>query len=201
MTSLALSDLTICGIEELPEHSRLGYTHVLTLIDPDWPEITAFEAFGAHERKILHCHDVIDPIPGTTPPSRELVQDVVDFGGAVAAEVQAGNRARLLIHCHMGVSRSSAAMLSFLAQTHRNESVDSLYDRLRTIRPKAWPNSVMVGYIDEHLDFNGALVEGLRAHYGHRLRAHPRTGEWMMANGRAREVEMALLPEQAPLNP
>ncbi|MGJ3258578.1 MAG: tyrosine phosphatase family protein [Rhodospirillales bacterium] len=195
MTTLALSDLAICGIEELPEHSRRGFTHVLTLIDPDWPEITAFETFDAHERKILRCHDVIDPIPGTTPPDRELVQDVVAFGESLAARVQDGDKVRLLVHCHMGVSRSSAAMLSFLAQTHRDEPVSSLYDRLRTIRPKAWPNSVMVGYIDEHLRFDGALVEGLRTHYGHRLRAHPRTGEWMAANGRAREVEMALLPD------
>lgn len=201
MTSFALSDLAICGIEELPEHSRRGYTHVLTVIDPDWPDITAFEAFDSHERKILRFHDVIDPLPGMTPPNRDLVKDVVDFGESVATQVHGGNKVRLLIHCHMGVSRSSAAMLSFLAQVHRDEPVDTLYGRLRTIRPKAWPNSVMVGYIDEHLDFGGALIEGLRTHYGHRLRAHPQTGEWMKANGRGREVEMALLPDEVPLSP
>jgi len=195
MKNIALSDLAICGIEELPEHGRSAFTHVLSLIDPDWPDITAFETFDTHERRIIRCHDVIDALPGYTPPSAEHVREVLEFGKDVAETAVDGKAVRLLIHCHMGVSRSSAAMLSFLAQVYRNEPVHVLYDRLRTIRPKSWPNSVMVGYIDDYLDYNGTLVDGLRTHYGHRLRAHPATGGWMSANGRAREVDMARLPD------
>ncbi|WNK01395.1 protein-tyrosine-phosphatase [Thalassospiraceae bacterium LMO-JJ14] len=195
MTQFALSDLTVCGVEELPKHSRRAVTHVLSLIDPDWPEITAFESFDPHHRAVFRFHDIIDPLPGRTPPSSEIVESVLEFGRDVASQAGAGKPVRLLIHCHMGVSRSSAAMLSFMAQTHRDEPVSTLYDRLRSIRPKSWPNSVMVGYIDDYLGFGGELVEGLRTHYGLRLQAHPATGEWMMANGRAREVEMALLLE------
>jgi len=195
MTKLALSDLTVCGVEELPGHSRRAVTHVLSLIDPDWPEIAAFETYDPHHRTVFRFHDIIDALPGRTPPSAEIVESVLAFGRDVAAEVDAGKPVRLLIHCHMGVSRSSAAMLSFLAQVHPDEPVDALYDRLRNIRPKSWPNSVMVGFIDDYLGFDGALVDGLRTHYGHRLRAHPATGEWMKANGRSREVEMALMPD------
>ncbi|MCK5777551.1 MAG: dual specificity protein phosphatase family protein [Rhodospirillales bacterium] len=195
MNNLAMSDLVICGVEELPEHGRRGFTHVATLIDPDWPEITAFDTFDAHERRVFLCHDIIDPLPGKTPPSRELVEDVLSFGRSLSESLAQGENVRLLIHCHKGVSRSSAAMLSFLAQVHRDETPEALFNRLRAIRPQAWPNSVMVGFIDEFLDYDGALVDGLRVHYGHRLQAHPRTGEWMSANGRAREVEMAIMPE------
>jgi len=195
MNNLAMSDLVICGVEELPEHGRRGFTHVVTLIDPDWPEIPAFDSFDAHERRIFPCHDIIDDLPGRTLPSRELVGDVVEFGRSLTEGVARGESVRLLVHCHKGVSRSSAAMLSFLAQVYRDEPVDALFNRLRAIRPQAWPNSVMVGHIDDFLDYNGALVEGLRIHYGLRLRVNPRTGEWMSANGRAREVEMAILPE------
>lgn len=195
MNKLALSDLAICGIEELPGQSRQAFTHVLSLIDPDWPDIDAFESFDAHERTILRCHDIIDPMPGKTLPSEQLVLEVLELGRAVAATAYDGRAAKLLIHCQMGVSRSSAAMLSFLAQSHRDEPADALYNRLRAIRPQAWPNSVMVGFIDKHLDYDGDLLNGLRTHYGHRLRAHPRTGEWMHANGRSREVEMAVLPD------
>lgn len=197
MNNLALSDLVVCGVEELPEHGRRGFTHVATLIDPDWPEITAFETFDTHERRMFLCHDVIDPLPGKTVPSRELVEDVLAFGKSLADDARGGGRVRLLIHCHKGVSRSSAAMLSFLAQVYRDEPVEALYNRLRTIRPQAWPNSVMVGYIDDYLDYGGALVDGLRTHYGLRLQVNPRTGEWMRSNGRAREVEMAIMPDDA----
>jgi predicted protein tyrosine phosphatase len=195
LIKIALSDLTVCGVEELPAHGRRSVTHVLSLIDPDWPEISAFESFDPHHRAEYRFHDIIDPLPGHTPPSAEIVSDVLGFARGVAAEIEQGVPARLLIHCHMGVSRSSAAMLSFLAVTHPDEPVTALYDRLRTIRPKSWPNSVMVGYIDDFLGFGGALVDGLGVHYGHRLRANPATGEWMKSNGRAREVEMAVMPD------
>lgn len=194
MSSLALSDLAVCGIEELPNHGRRAYTHVLSLIDPDWPDIPAFHGFDPHDRIILRFHDVIDPLPGKTPPSIELVREVLDFGKDLTDTIAKGRSVRLLVHCHMGVSRSSAAMLSFLAQTYRGESVDFLYERLRQIRKQAWPNSVMVGHIDDHLDYGGKLVDGLRLHYGRRLQERPEVGDWMTANGRRREVEMALPP-------
>lgn len=194
MIKLALSDLAVCGIEELPDHGRRAYTHVLSLIDPDWPDIPAFDGFAPHDRTTLRFHDVIDPLPGKTPPSLALVQEVLNFSKGLADGVAKGDEIRLLVHCHMGVSRSSAAMLSFLAQVYQGESVDFLYERLRQIRKQAWPNSVMVGLIDDHLEFGGKLVDGLRVHYGRRLQERPEVGDWMMANGRRREVEMALPP-------
>ncbi len=194
MTVIALTDLAICGIDELPEHNRGSFTHVVSLIDPDWPDISAFETFDAHERIIFRCHDIIEPLPGMRPPSAELVRDVLAVGKSVCESSANGDDVRLLIHCRKGVSRSSAAMLSVLCQIYRDEPVKTLYDRLRLIRPQAWPNSVMVGFIDDELGYQGALLEGLRPHYGQRLQASPRTGEWMIANGRGREVEMAVLP-------
>lgn len=196
MNNLALSDLAICGVEELPEHGRRGFTHVVTLIDPDWPEISAFDTFDTHQRRIFHCHDIIDHLPGKTPPSRELVEEVLGLGRSLSEDLARGDNVRLLIHCHKGVSRSSAAMLSFLAQVYRDETPEALFNRLRAIRPQAWPNSVMIGFVDEFLGYDGALVEALCVHYGHRLRANPRTGEWMSSNGRAREVEMAVMPPE-----
>lgn len=194
MTSIALTDLAICGIDELPDHNRRSYTHVVSLIDPDWPDITAFETFDTHERIIFRCHDIIDPLPGMTPPGEELVRDVLEVGKNISESSANGEEVRLLIHCRKGVSRSSAAMLSVLCQIYRDEPVKTLYDRLRLIRPQAWPNSVMVGFIDDQLGYQGALLEGLCPHYGLRLLANPRTGEWMTANGRGREVEMAVMP-------
>src|SRR3546814_1532584 len=79
----------------------------------------------------------------------------------------------------MGVSRSTAAMLSLLAQTHADEDEERLFARLSEIRPQAWPNSLMVGFADAQLGRAGRLTAALRRHYGRRLRQEPEVGEWM----------------------
>ncbi|GAB4360210.1 MAG: protein-tyrosine-phosphatase [Kiloniellaceae bacterium] len=191
MTPIAISMLTICGIEELPQHETRRVTHVLSVIDPGWPEIPAFKAFDDHHRVILHCHDIIAPVPGRTLPSRDDVAAVLAFGEALKASARERDEGHLLVHCHMGVSRSTAAMLSLLAQVHGGEDEDALFQRLRDIRPQAWPNSVMVGHADDLLGRGGRLTAALRRHYGHQVKRDPALAQWMIDLGRRREVEMA----------
>lgn len=38
--------VTICGIPELDEHCAAGVTHVLSILDPGWPDPAAFAQFG-----------------------------------------------------------------------------------------------------------------------------------------------------------
>jgi predicted protein tyrosine phosphatase len=193
MKPLAISVLTICGIEELPGHGERDVTHVLSLLDPGWPEIDAFRSYGSHHRTILHFHDIIEPVPGRIAPTPDDMAAILRFGDELQTSKEDRAEGHLLVHCHMGVSRSSAAMLSLLAQAYRDEPEDALFARLREIRPQAWPNSLMIGYADELLGREGRLREALRRHYGQRIRYDPVVGEWMTQLGRAREVEMALL--------
>ena len=193
MKPIAISVLTICGIEELPKHEARSVTHVLSLIDPGWPEIAAFQSFDDHHRVILHCHDIIDPVPGKVMPARDDVAAVLKFGEDLAASAsdRGGQAGHLLVHCHMGVSRSTASMLALLAQVHPNETEDRLFERLREIRQQAWPNSVMVGHADDLLGRGGRLTAALRRHYGHQIKRDPGLADWMIELGRRREVEMA----------
>jgi hypothetical protein len=41
---------TVCGIEELHDHSAVGVTHVLSILDPGRPLPDAFGSFREHER-------------------------------------------------------------------------------------------------------------------------------------------------------
>ena len=192
MKPLAISVLTICGIEELPGHEAREVTHVLSLLDPDWPEIDAFQRYGAHHRRIFHFHDIIEPVPGRIAPTPDDMAEILRFGAELQAAKDGHAEGHLLVHCHMGVSRSTAAMLSLLAQAYPDEGEDRLFARLREIRPQAWPNSLMVGYADEQLGRGGRLTMALRRHYGHRLRHEREVADWMTRLGRAREVEMAI---------
>ncbi|KQT53027.1 MULTISPECIES: tyrosine phosphatase family protein [unclassified Aureimonas] len=192
MKTLTISTRTICGIEELPSHGTAGVTHVLSIVDPGLPELEAFRSYGDHRRTLLEFHDIIDPYPGQVMPAPEHLDAILRFGAELDADAREGASGHLLVHCHMGISRSTAAMVTLMAQGDPEAGEDELFHRLRDIRPKAWPNSVMIGFADEKLDRGGRLVEALRRHYGYQIRHEPRMPVWMSELRRSREVEMAL---------
>jgi predicted protein tyrosine phosphatase len=192
MQPISISLLTICGISELPEQKERAVTHVLSILDPDHPDPEAFEAYDPHHRTILRFHDIINPIEGMILPQPEHVESVLRFGDEVAAVKAERTEGHLLVHCHMGISRSTAAMLTLMAQTYPDENEDKLFEQLLEIRPQAWPNSLMIAFADELLSRKGRLVDGLRRHYGRQLQRQPELSRWMGELGRGREVEMAV---------
>jgi hypothetical protein len=60
VTSIAPFRISVCGIEELAGHCDAGVSHVLSILDPEWPVPEAFGAFGEHARLELRFHDVIE---------------------------------------------------------------------------------------------------------------------------------------------
>jgi predicted protein tyrosine phosphatase len=191
MQSLAIQMLTICGISELTDQRERPVTHVLSILDPDHPDPEAFEAYDPHHRTILRFHDIIKPVQGMILPEPEHVEAVLRFGREVAEGRDQRVEGHLLVHCHMGVSRSTAAMLTLMAQAEPEESEDRLFARLVEIRPQAWPNSRMIEFADELLSRNGRLIDALRRHYGRQIQRMPRYVQLMHDLGRSREVEMA----------
>lgn len=179
----------VCGVEELDEHRERGITHLCSLLDPDWETPEALSAFTAETRLHLAFNDILEPKPEKVMPTRDHVRRILEFGAQLEAERQ--EDAHLLIHCHMGVSRSTAAMTALLAQEHTGESASEIYERLVEIRPQAWPNSVMIGYVDELLDRKGELTAGLGRLYAARIALYPSLGPYMRKHGRGVEVDMA----------
>jgi len=191
MQPLSISMFTICGISELPEQKERAVTHVLSILDPNHPDPEAFQVYDPHHRTILRFHDIINPIEGMILPQPEHVEAVLRFGEEVAAGSTKRAQGHLLVHCHMGISRSTAAMVTLLAQAYPDEKEDRLFERLTLIRPQAWPNSRMIAYADDLLSRNGRFVDGLRRHYGRQMQRQPQFAQWMHDLGRGREVEMA----------
>jgi predicted protein tyrosine phosphatase len=190
----AFQTLTICGLDELNSHQDRGVTHILSILDPEWPEPSAFQTFDPHFRATFRFHDAIERDAGVLLPEKSDVAAILAFGR------DAGEAARLLIHCHAGISRSTAATLMILAQAHPHEAEDAIAARLIAIRPQAWPNSRMIAFADELLDRGGRLVAATGAIYARQLAARPELAEYMRRGNRAREVELGLSGAQpAPL--
>jgi hypothetical protein len=73
--------ITICGLEELPGHCQVGVSHVLSILDPEWPVPEAFGAFGEHAKLELRFHDVIEDQGGEViPPQSEHVGNFLPLG-------------------------------------------------------------------------------------------------------------------------
>lgn len=189
MKDLSISLLTICGLSELEQHGSRGVTHVLSILDPEWPEPDGFRAYDRHHRTTLHFHDAIEPGPDVLLPQAEHVESVLAFGRQLGAEVSAA-QGHVLVHCHMGVSRSTAAMATLLAQLHPQEDDDAIFAHLLAIRPQVWPNSRMIGFADEMLGRNGRMSAALARLYARQLELRPDYARQMVALGRGREVEM-----------
>ncbi|MBV9078016.1 MAG: protein-tyrosine-phosphatase [Methylobacteriaceae bacterium] len=192
MERAAISLLTVCGLEELDGHRERRVTHALSILDPGWPDPSSFESFPPHRRTILRFHDIIEDVPGQIAPTRAHVDEILAFGEGLAAEAHERDEGHLLIHCHMGISRSTAAMLMLLAQNDPTESGEALGERLVAIRPQAWPNARMTAFADEALGRGGDLARAATRLHARQLADKPRLAQVMSDLGRAREVEAAL---------
>lgn len=181
--------LSVCGIEELSGHCETGVSHVLSILDPEWPVPEAFGAFGEHAKLELRFHDVIEETAGHMAPRPDDAEAILAFGRDLAREPAAV--AHLLVHCHAGVSRSTAAMTLLLAQARPSLPAERILQGVLGIRDKAWPNLRLLEMGDALLGRGGTLPAAAADLYRHQLRLRPHLAEIMRQAGRGREVDMA----------
>lgn len=185
-------ELSICGLEALARHCRHGVSHVVSILDPEEPEPESLAAWPAGARLMLRFHDIVGPSRWLAAPKAGHVELLLAFGRSLRG--QAGH---LLIHCHGGVSRSTAAAAALLLQAHPEADEDEVIGHVAGLRPQAWPNARIVTFADHILNRQGRLIEALGRFYGKRLSATPGLARRLHENGRSEEVEMAIYPDNA----
>jgi predicted protein tyrosine phosphatase len=148
-------EITICGLDELPSHSDSGVTHALSILDPGTPEPRALSDYAdLRARWLLRFDDIARRLPATQAPEAD---DVVSLLGIGREMRTAPAPAHMLIHCHAGVSRSTAAAMILLAQRHPGRERDAAA-LVRRLRPVARPNRRMLSLADEILGRGGAFT-------------------------------------------
>jgi len=185
--------VTICGIPELSQHCSVGVSHVLSIIDTHEPRPPVLDSFSVIDHELIRFDDVVAEYPGFEACTPAHIVKVLEFG----ERVHARPGSHVLVHCHAGISRSTAAMAMILAQAHPEADDDRLFRRLAEIRPQAWPNSMMIGFADDLLGRQGRMTAALRRLYARQLAARPHLADTMRGIGRGREVDMALLAKDA----
>lgn len=184
--------MTICGLNELDRHRARGVTHVLSILDPNSPEPDVLSTFQPHCRTTLHFNDEIDPGPNLILPQVEHMETILTLGRSLAVDAGKDGERHILAHCHMGISRSTAAMATLLAVFHPDKDEDRIFAHLLQARPEAWPNCLMVELADDLLGREGRLTAALGRLYAVQLANRPEMGPYLRKHGRGREVDMAV---------
>jgi predicted protein tyrosine phosphatase len=175
--------ITICGLSGLPYHAVAGVTHVVSILDPAWPDPTDFERYAPHRRVVYRFDDVVEDGRGYSAPTQNDVTAILDLGRELMEEPVE----QLLIHCHAGVSRSTATAAILMAQSNPGREPE-VFAELERVRPRSWPNALMLRIADRLLERNGALVAELCAHQRRVARAFPEFAEMLAHCGRAHEI-------------
>ena len=188
--TLAPFPIIVCGIKELDDHATKGVSHVLSILDPCLTEPPSFTIFGPHHRLELRFDDILEHRAGQVAPQRHHVDEILKLAGDLIAAPSFA--VHLLVHCHMGVSRSSAALTLILARLRPDLPALQILDEVLRIRPHAWPNLRLIELGDARLARQGELVKALSAVYRLQLQRRPELQRYFTECGRQREVDHAL---------
>lgn len=178
--------LTVCGISELDDHAKAQVSHVVSILDPTTPEPEAFAAFDEHHRFQMWFHDTIKEAPGFEAPQESHIKSLLAFGQEVLAT---DKPTHLLVHCHLGISRSTVSLMLLIAQARPQMPALEIADGILRMRPQAWPNLRMATFGDEMLGRKGEFRAAVREVHRRRAEADPSFAHFIKHHDREEEVE------------
>lgn len=137
-------------------------THLLGILDPPTPEPAIYDHDPDSRITLLLRFQDID---ASQPegPTAEHAEKIIAFADQVRS-AHARTPARLLVHCHAGISRSTAsAYIALVRDLGVDRAADAFRALLRiTINP--WPNRRLVSLADNALGAGGRLLAPLDAY-------------------------------------
>ena len=175
--------LSICGLDELSGFLNSDVTHVVSILDPDYPAPDGLAKILPENRIVFRFDDATLPQIGRIHPASADIEELVKWSRNLSnTEVD-----HLLIHCHAGVSRSTAAAAIILAEKNPGREAQ-IFEMIDRIRPRNWPNSMMISLADQLLGCGGALNAALRSHHARIATRNPDLAEIIRRHGRAHEI-------------
>ncbi|MBD9593877.1 dual specificity protein phosphatase family protein [Ensifer sp. ENS07] len=148
-------------------------SHVLSLLDPELPDANVPVIADASHR-VVRMRDQENPT--ATQHFPDLVLEVFEAMRPAAEHAES----RILVHCHAGVSRSTAFAYGLIAHQLGAGREDEAFRALLTITRKPWPNRRIIEILDAALGRGGRLLAPLdvmRARHPRRIDAWHRFNE------------------------
>lgn len=148
-------------------------SHVLSLLDPELPD-TDVPVIAEASHRVVRMRDQENAV--ATQHFPDLVLEVFEAMRPAAEETSS----RILVHCHAGVSRSTAFAYGLIAHQLGAGREDEAFRALLTITRKPWPNRRIIEILDASLGREGRLLaplDAMRARHPRRIDAWHRFNE------------------------
>jgi predicted protein tyrosine phosphatase len=129
-------------------------THVVSLVDPELPD-NLMPVIEAGEHIVARLRD-----QETLTVTEHFPSIVVSLFNTVCPAVEQ-NGSRILVHCHAGVSRSTAFIYTLIAHHVGAGREEEAFAAFMSLVNKPWPNRRIVEIMDAHMGCNGALLRPL----------------------------------------
>lgn len=146
--------IIICGLADI-QHCVDKYNpdKMLTIINQNFSPDTPSGMDENRHLKML-IDDISEPREGFILPQKHHAQALLDFTNDWDTSKP------LLVHCHMGISRSTSTSLGVAAKFDP-DNIELIIENLKEIAPHASPNKIMTKYYDEILGLNNRLFSSL----------------------------------------
>lgn len=131
-------EFLVTDLEDVRYRTSVWNPHyVISLLDTEFRFSLNFEHQAEHYKAFFNDLEHPDYLYA---PKLEQVRKIMDFSKNFL------QGSRVLIHCHAGISRSTAITLGVMVQ-HGKKEMDAL-EHLLQIRPAATPNKLILQHID-----------------------------------------------------
>jgi predicted protein tyrosine phosphatase len=147
--------IVVCGLNAAQGQIDLhGAQSVISILGPE----TAHPDFaGINQHLRLTFHDVNAETRGLLSPKRSDAEKLVRFINAWDQSTP------LLIHCWMGISRSTASAFAALCILRPEVDEMILANELRVASPSATPNRLITAQVDELLGREGRMLRAVES--------------------------------------
>jgi predicted protein tyrosine phosphatase len=162
-------EMIICGVPEV-DHYIDDADLIISIMNPGYTifapqSILAKEDENRHSVLRLEFDDTWSEVYklGEEIVTKDIIYDVIDF---VSTHYEnADNPLTLLIHCHEGVSRSTAMAIAVYTAIFKDyrEAISTIAN----VRSQAVPNIEIVRLSDEIFGLNGKLIDAIWEEFYH----------------------------------
>jgi predicted protein tyrosine phosphatase len=142
----------VCSLARLHQTvETIGARHVVSLIGDEANLVRPAQVLPENHLW-LRLHDISMPLDGYIMPGEEQVADLLRF------VKRWDRRAPLVVHCYMGISRSTASAYASVCALNPERSEADIAQSLREASPTATPNIRIVSLADKLLGRQGRMI-------------------------------------------
>jgi predicted protein tyrosine phosphatase len=145
----------VCSLARLHETvEESGARHVVSLIG-DEAMVLRPDGVAPENHLRLRLHDISMPLDGYIMPGEDHVTTLIRFVH------DWDRRAPLVVHCYMGISRSTASAYASVCALNPQRDEASIAQAMRRASPTATPNIRIVSLADKLLGRGGRMVAAI----------------------------------------